>query len=106
MIRADKFYEELGRSIRAKREELGMTQAQLAAVVSKDAQTVGRWERGETPIDPTAETVIRVMALQHVDALELPAVEEMASWSVSTAGNPPIQIDASDPDNWRPLQAA
>ena len=94
-----------GRELRFLRTELGLTQAELATVVSKDAQTVGRWERSEWPIDPTAETVIRVMALQHVDATTLPAIEEMAGWSVASAGEPPIMIDATDPENWRPLAA-
>ncbi|WGU40348.1 helix-turn-helix domain-containing protein [Phenylobacterium sp. NIBR 498073] len=94
-----------GRELRFARTELGLTQAELAMVVSKDVQTVGRWERGEFPIDPTAETVIRVLALQHVEAA-LPAVEQMASWSVASSGEPPIYIDASDPDNWRPMPMA
>lgn len=91
-----------GRELRFVRTELGLTQAELAAVVSKDVQTVGRWERGEFPIDPTAETVIRVLALQHVESA-LPSVEEMAAWSVASSGEPPILIDASDPDDWKPL---
>jgi DNA-binding transcriptional regulator YiaG len=94
-----------GRELRFVRTELGLTQAEMAAVISKDVQTVGRWERGEHPIDPTADTVIRVMALQHVESV-LPAIEEMASWSVASSGEPPFLIDASDPDNWRPLPKA
>lgn len=94
-----------GRELRFVRTELGFTQAELANAVSKDVQTVGRWERGEFPIDPTAETLIRVMALQHVEST-LPAVEDMASWSVASSGEPPILIDASDPDNWKPLLQA
>lgn len=95
-----------GRELRFVRTELGLTQAELASAVSKDVQTVGRWERGEFPIDPTAETLIRVLTLQHVDSA-LPAVEEMAAWSVASSGEPPIRIDASDPENWKPfLEAA
>jgi len=94
-----------GRELRFVRTELGLTQAELANVISKDVQTVGRWERGEFPLDPTADTVIRVMALQHVESV-LPAIEEMAAWSVASSGEPPFLIDASDPDNWRPLPKA
>lgn len=93
-----------GRELRFVRTELGLTQAELAAVISKDVQTIGRWERGEFPIDPTADTVVRVLALQHVESA-LPAVEEMATWAVASSGEPPFRIDASDPDNWRPLAA-
>ena len=94
-----------GRELRFVRTELGLTQAELAAVISKDVQTVGRWERGEFPLDPTADTVIRVLALQHVEK-DLPAVEEMARWSVASSGEPPFRIDASDPANWKMAEAA
>lgn len=73
-------------------------------MVSKDVQTVGRWERGEFPIDAT-ETVIRVMTLQHVESA-VPAVQEMAAWSVAWSGEPPILIDASDPNDRKPLPRA
>lgn len=94
-----------GRELRFVRTELGLTQAELAAVVSKDVQTIGRWERGEFPVDPTADTLVRVMALQHVQSA-LPAVEEMAGWSVASSGEPPFLIDASDPSNWKPMPKA
>jgi len=94
-----------GRELRFIRTELGITQAELADVISKDVQTVGRWERGEFPIDSTAETVIRVMALQHVEGA-LPAVQEMAGWSVASSGEPPILIDATNPNDWKPLPQA
>lgn len=94
-----------GRELRFVRTELGFTQAELASAISKDVQTIGRWERGEFPIDPTAETVIRVLALQHVQSV-LPAVEDMAAWSVASSGEPPFRIDASDPANWKPMPQA
>jgi DNA-binding transcriptional regulator YiaG len=94
-----------GRELRFVRTELSLTQAELAANLSKDVQTVGRWERGEFPIDPTADTLIRVLALQHVESA-LPAVRELAGWSIASSGEPPFLIDASDPENWRPLPKA
>lgn len=94
-----------GRELRFVRTELGMTQAELANIVSKDVQTVGRWERGEFPIDPTAETVVRVLTLQHVEGA-VPDIQEMVGWSVASSGEPPIMIDASDPDDWKPLPKA
>lgn len=90
--------------LRFVRTEMGMTQAELAQVVDRDGQSIGRWERGEKPIDRSAETIIRVLALQHV-AAAVPDVAKLATWSVETAGSPPIRIDASDPENY-PLMAA
>jgi DNA-binding transcriptional regulator YiaG len=94
-----------GRELRFVRTELGLTQAELASRIGKDVQTVGRWERAEFPIDPTALTVIRVLALQHVHS-DVPAIEELARWSVASSAEPPFLIDASDPENWRPLPKA
>ena len=94
-----------GRELRFVRTELGLTQSELATVVGKDAQTIGRWERGEFPMDRSADTLVRVLALQHIGEQGLPPVEQMAGWSVASSGEPPFKIDASDPANWRPIAA-
>jgi len=39
------------KEIRFLRSEIGLSQAELAELVGRDGQTVGRWERGETPVD-------------------------------------------------------
>lgn len=93
-----------GREVRFIRTELGLTQAEMAARISKDAQTIARWEKGKTPVDPTADTVIRMLALEHVDGA-MPSIKELASWAVASSAEPPIMIDASDQENWRPLAA-
>lgn len=90
--------------LRFMRTEIGFTQAELAAVVNRDAQSIGRWERGEKPIDPSAETIIRILALQHVE-VAVPDVAEVAKWSVASSGEPPFRVDASDPEHY-PLLAA
>jgi len=60
-----------GKELRFLRTEMGMTQAQLAEKVDVDGQTVGRWERGETPTNSTAELVIRRIAGERlVDAFD------------------------------------
>lgn len=42
------YKEQLGEQIRERRKALGLTQAELAALVHvKESQTVSRWERGE-----------------------------------------------------------
>jgi len=81
--------------LRFLRTEIGLTQSELAELVHCDRQTIGRWERGETPIDPRAETIIR----QHViDVLNLEnegGVASLARRSVPTAQPQPIDIDAA-----------
>lgn len=96
-----------GSELRFVRTELGFTQSELAIALSKDAQTIGRWERNEHPIDSTAETLVRIMALQHVGTV-IPDISRMASWAVESSGQPPILIDATNPeeDGWKPLRQA
>ncbi len=94
-----------GRELRFLRTEMGLTQAELARSVHKDHQTVGRWERGETPIDQNAETLIRLMAAESLGVKLTANVAELTGYSVEMAGLPPIQIDGTDPDNYRPIAA-
>ncbi len=72
------------KEIRFLRSELELTQAELARVVHKDAQTIGRWERGETQIDGNSETLLRAMALEQ-DEGQPPSVRELSAKSVPTA---------------------
>ena len=49
---------------------MGMTQAELAKVVHRDAPSIERWERNELPIDQTAEALMRLLAIEKL-ALKL-----------------------------------
>lgn len=91
--------------LRFVRTEMGMTQSELAEVVDRDGQSIGRWERGEKPIDRSAETLIRVLVLQHVKKA-VPRIEQIAQWTVDSAGAPPFRVDASDPEHYPMLEAA
>ncbi len=51
-----------GQEIRFLRTELGMTQAELAKLLHRDTQSVGRWERNECPIEPTQDMALRQIA--------------------------------------------
>src|SRR5215213_1346201 len=95
-----------GRELRFLRTELGMTQAELAEMVHREPLAVSRWERGEITIDPNAEALIRLYAIQHLDLDEDLDVRELAAWCVPSAAVPPIVIDGSDPANYRPRLAA
>jgi len=94
----------LPKEIRFLRTEMGLTQAQLATVVGKDAQTVGRWERGETAPEQSAEMVIRILALEHAGAT-VPPMDELARSTVMSSVEQPFRIDASNPEHYRPLAA-
>lgn len=93
------------KEIRFLRSEMGMSQAELAKLLGRDGQTVGRWERGETNIDQTAETVLRVKAMQSVPG-EWISIDEIVSRTVYSAVQTPILIDAANPLDYRPKTAA
>ncbi len=90
-----------GKELRFLRTELGMTQAQLADMLHREALAVSRWERGECPIDGNAEAVVRLHAIQVLKLPDTPDVKEVAGWCVQSAETPPIIIDGSDPSNYK-----
>jgi hypothetical protein len=95
-----------GKELRFARTELGLTQAALCDLIHVDIQKIGRWERGEYPLDTTAEIVIRILMLQHVsDAETLPAIDVISGWVGTADSGQALHIDASDPDHWRPIAA-
>lgn len=94
------------KELRFLRTEMGMTQAELAQIVKKDHQTVGRWERGETLIDPNAEALIRLIAAERLDIPAEATIEELARRCVPAAEIQVIMIDGGDPRNYRPLKKA
>lgn len=91
--------------LRFLRTEMAVTQAELAKLVKKDHQTIGRWERGEKPIDQNAEAVIRIVAAERLGIRPDISFEELAGRCVPTAESSEIKIDGSDPNNYRPLAA-
>jgi DNA-binding transcriptional regulator YiaG len=94
-----------GKELRFLRTMMHLTQAELAKVVSRDAQTIGRWERGPFENDPTAEALIRLMAAERLEIGLSAPVEDVSGWCMQSADVPEIKIDASDPTNYRPLAA-
>lgn len=51
------------REIRFLRITMGLTQAELAAKIGNDTQTVARWEKGKTPIPGPSERLLRAQFL-------------------------------------------
>ena len=93
-----------GKELRFLRTEMGMTQAELAKVVHHDTQSIGRWERGEIPIEPNAEAVIRLLAAERLELKDgAESVEELSRWCVATAASQPILIDGNDPAHYHAI---
>jgi DNA-binding transcriptional regulator YiaG len=95
-----------GAELRFLRTEMGMTQAELAKVVHHDGQSVGRWERGEVPIDPAAEAVVRMLATEKL-RLKIAdgSVDAISARCVPTAAPQRIVIDGRNPADYRLLAA-
>lgn len=94
-----------GRELRFLRSEMGMTQAEMANMLHREPLTISRWERGEVPLDGSAETVIRLHAVEKLGLGREHDVREIAGWCVQRAEMPTIVIDGSDPSNYRPKAA-
>lgn len=96
-----------GKELRFLRTEMGMTQAELAKVVHHDTQSVGRWERGEVPIDPNAEVLVRLLAVERLGlTVEADSVETLSGRCVPTAAPQQIFIDGKDPSHYHQLKMA
>lgn len=85
-----------GAELRFLRSEMGITQAELATLLHKDKQTVGRWERAESEIDGTSETIIRKYAIEKLKLDILDGIDELSKKSVATAHDQTISIIAND----------
>lgn len=85
------------------RTEMGLTQSELAERIKKDHQTIGRWERGENPVDPTAEMLVRILAFEHLEEIGFIAkksdcqppysVRELSAKCVQAANGAPIRLE-------------
>jgi len=90
-----------GNELRFLRTEMGLTQGELAELVKRDHQTVGRWERGEISLDPNAEFVIRTVAAERLGIDLGLSHEEMARRCVPGGKLVVIRIDATDPGDYK-----
>jgi transcriptional regulator with XRE-family HTH domain len=85
-----------GAELRFLRTEMGLTQAELGSLLSVDGQTVGRYERGDTPIHPTAETLLRRLAGERLVEAFDKSIEELASLVNSDDVHDEINIEATE----------
>lgn len=95
-----------GKELRFLRTEMGMTQAELAAIVHREALAISRWERGEVEqIDTNAEALIRLHAREVLGLPVEATIKQIAGWSVPAAITPLIEI-AAESGTYRPLPIA
>ncbi|MDL2203547.1 helix-turn-helix domain-containing protein [Brucella intermedia] len=90
-----------GDELRFLRTEMGLTQHELAQFVHHDKQTIGRWERGEFPIDSKAEALIRRIAIEKLKLDVNLGIEELSKKSVPAAKSQQINIQLEN-DNSHP----
>lgn len=96
-----------GAELRFLRTEMGYTQTELAELINNALITIGRWERGEKPIDSNADAVIRMLAFENLKLKgNRPKIEDLIQRCLLSAEERPITIDGSDPKNYRPVLVA
>ncbi|ATU94380.1 helix-turn-helix domain-containing protein [Phyllobacterium zundukense] len=81
-----------GDELRFLRTEMGLTQSELAKLVHRDKQSIGRWERGEVELDSSAEALIRRMAVEKLDLPVDAGIDELSRRSVPTVEEQTINI--------------
>jgi Predicted transcriptional regulator len=81
-----------GEELRFLRSEMGLTQAELATLLHRDRQSIGRWERGEIPIDGVSEALIRRLAIEKLALSVDDGIDELSKRSVPTLEEQPIKI--------------
>ena len=94
-----------GQEIRFLRTEMGMTQSELAELVHRDTQSVGRWERDETVLEPTIDILLRQLAAERLWLALEGSITSLSQLARHTATQSQITIDWT-PDAERPYAPA
>lgn len=98
-----------GSELRFLRTEMGLTQSELARLVHRDKQSVGRWERGEVELDSVSEAFIRRLAIERLELPTALGMDELSQRSVRGSATQQIdveRIEANDDGVRYQLQAA
>lgn len=81
-----------GREVKFLRTEMGMTQAQLGRLLHRDGQSIGRWERDESQLEPMLDMAIRQLVTERL-GLEIPAFEKLSELVTPDTGPRRIRIE-------------
>ena len=90
-----------GKEIRFLRKEMDLTQSELARLFGVDAQTVARWEKGETTIAGPAELLLRVVFLEHACG-EVKVHDLLQKLDETDAEMTDRKVFESTDEGWRP----
>lgn len=85
-----------GAEIRFLRTEMGMTQTELARLIHRDMQSIGRWERAESPLEPALDIVIRQIAAEKLQVKVPESIIELCMQVTPQASANQITIDHVD----------
>lgn len=82
------------KEIRFLRTEMGLKQAEFSELLGKEAQACGRWERNETKIDKTIDTLIRFLVSEYLgETADIVRISKLNSLDVA---NDNINIDGNN----------
>jgi len=85
-----------GREFRFLRTEMGLTQGELAQFFHCDSQSIARWEKGQTPIDPVHDMVMRTLVAERLGlTLKRSSIEDLSRDRIATTEMIPIKITHS-----------
>lgn len=89
-----------GAELRFLRKYLHLSQAGLARLLGLSDQTVARWEKDQTPVDPSAERLVRVVVRQRLDEDPdwIEALEELAELDEAIHGRLQLRREGA---SWR-----
>ena len=92
-----------GAELRFLRTEMCLRQSELADKLSNNHQTIGRWERGENPIDKTSDTLLRIIVKEELSIKSDEKVDDYAKYSKNEEKKD-ISIDASNPKKYKVMK--
>jgi DNA-binding transcriptional regulator YiaG len=91
------------KEIRYLRTECAWTQSELASRFDRDAQSIGRWERGEVPVDQSCDVLLRLLFAEELKIDLKATVSDMLRDCGPIMEMDFLEIDGSDPSNYEPL---
>ena len=89
-----------GREIRFLRKRMDWTQADLARLIGVDAQTVARWEKGESRVPGPADRIIRVAYREFADD-PVGVIELLKELEAADAAIPDRRLFEETPSGWK-----
>lgn len=86
-----------GEELRFLRKYLQLSQAGVARLLGLSDQSIARWEKGQAPIDPSAERLVRMVVRERLgeDADWMEALQQLADLDEATHGRLELRREGS-----------